>query len=245
MEDNPGALQFPNPYRATYAPIGVEAWSVAWVLEQSRYFTQGCVISSSSPITSLWSRSLATEHSTKLTILGYFASNNDHCLGILKSRISPRRQTPQLMQHIRVIMQSSCTSLKLCPGMDSAESAIIAAIRRDASLFTALSCEHIAVETSSEPGMCLLMVAIGERLPRHTSQNGRHTCGILYNYTARAGVYQTGHPKPGSGGNSSLPSQQGTSNSLILPTRECLRWNHVPFDRILAGHIHRHPGDPR
>ena len=41
--------------------------------------------------------------------------------------------------------------------MDSAECAIIAANRRDSSSFTALSWE-----TSSDPGMCLLMVAIEE-----------------------------------------------------------------------------------
>ena len=72
------------------------------------------LISLSSRITSLWSRSLATEHSTKLTILGYFASNNERCLGILKSRISPGRETPLLMQHLaihhRVSMQSSQVS---------------------------------------------------------------------------------------------------------------------------------------
>ena len=64
---------------------------------------------------SLWSRSLATEYSTKLTILGHFASNNEHCFRIFKSRISPGIQTSLMMQHLvihhRVSMQSSQVSL--------------------------------------------------------------------------------------------------------------------------------------
>ena len=57
------------------------------------------------------------------------------------------------------------TGLTLYSGMDYADCTIIAAIRRDSSSFTALFWERIALETSSDHGMCLLMVGIAEGFP--------------------------------------------------------------------------------
>ena len=111
------------------------------------------MISSSSRITSLWSRFLATEQSTKLAILGYFASSNEHCLGILKSRISPGRQTPLLMQHLAIHHRVSMQSSHVSP------------YAPEWILRRAQSWERIAMEISSDSGMCLLLVTIEKGFP--------------------------------------------------------------------------------
>ena len=86
--------------------------------------TQGCDDTGSSLIISLWLRSLATEHSSKLTILGYFASNNEHCFGISKLRIFPGRINSATGARYRYQSQSKyteLTSLTLCAGIDYVE----------------------------------------------------------------------------------------------------------------------------
>ena len=74
----------------------------------------------------------------------------------------------------------------------------------------------MAMETSSDPGMCLLMVAIEEGFPdkRRETESGRHSCSIL-DVPREPVCLRRSHPI--SGGNSFVPSQRGTANFPFSP----------------------------
>ena len=160
--------RFLTPTEQRYAPIEGEALAVAWGLEQSRYFTQGCD-----------DLVVVTDHKPLVKILGDRTLDeiNNSRIFRLKQRTMPwhfevthlpgktHTAADATSRHPSQSEYAELTSLTLCSGMDSAECAIIAAIRRDASSFTALSWERIAMETSSDPGLRLLMVAIEEGFP--------------------------------------------------------------------------------
>ena len=133
MEDNLGGLPFPYPYRVT--PIEGEALAVAWGLEQSLYFTQGCD-----------DLVVVTDHKPLVKILGDRTLDeiNNSRIFRLKQRTMPwhfevthlpgktNTAADATSRHPSQSEYAELTSLTLCSGM---ECAIIAAIRRDASSF--------------------------------------------------------------------------------------------------------------
>ena len=152
--------RFLTPTGQRYAQIEGEALDVAWGLEQSRYFTQGCddivVVTDHKPLVKiLGDRTIDEINNSRLfrlkqrTLPWYFEVA--HLPGKTNSAADIISRHPSQSEY------AVLTSITLCSGMDYAECAIIAAIRIDASSFTALSWERIAMETSADPSMCLLI----------------------------------------------------------------------------------------
>ena len=108
------------------------------------------------------------------------------------------------------------------------ECAIIAVIRRDGSLV------HRAILGAHRDGDIIRSWHAPShgghwrRLLINTSRNGRHICGIL-------DVPRRSHPISGSGGNSSLPSQRGTSNYPFCPLGTVIDEITCPFDLFWPG----------
>ena len=132
--------RFLTPTEQRYAPIEGEALAVAWGLEQSRYFTQGCD-----------DLVVVTDHKPLVKILGDRTLDeiNNSRIFRLKQRTLPWHfEVTQLPGKTNTAADATSrypsqseyaelTSLTLCAGMDS----------------------------SSDPGMRLLMVAIEEGFP--------------------------------------------------------------------------------
>ena len=155
--------RFLSPAEQRYAPIEGEALAVAWGLEQSRYFTQGCddllVVTDHKPLVKiLGDRTLDEITNSRIfrlkqrTMPWYFEVA--HLPGKTNSAADATSRHPS---HSTYAEQAS---VSLCSTMDSAEQSIVAAIRNDATSFTALSWERIVKETGSDPDMCLLMESI-------------------------------------------------------------------------------------
>ncbi len=217
---------------------------VSWGLEQSRYFTQSCddlvVVTNHKPLVKiLCSRTIDELNNSRIyrlkqrTLPWYFEVA--HLPGKTNTDVDATSRHPSQSEYAEL------TSLTLCSGMDSAECAIIAAIRRDASSFATLSWERIAMETSTDPGMCLLVVAIEEGFP-DTHRETDDTVVAFWMYhdslcvSDRAILYQN---------RVVIPSQRGTSNSPFCLPESVIDGITYPFDPIPAGHTHRHSGDPR
>jgi hypothetical protein len=144
-----------------YAPIEGEALAVAWGLEQTKYFTQGCD-----------NLLVVTDHKPLVRILG------DRTLDeISNTRIFRLKQRTLLwsfsIAHLpgKTNFAADATSRNpspnnsIPPAMEDAEHAMIAAIHRDTNHLTTLSWECIATATSADPTLHLLLDVIVEGFP--------------------------------------------------------------------------------
>ena len=162
--------RFLSPTEQRYAPIEGEALAVAWGLEQSRYFTQGCddliVVTDHKPLVKiLGDRTLDEISNSRLfrlkqrTLPWYFEVA--HLPGKTNTAADATSRHPSPSTYAEL------ASIDMSSEMDYFERTMTAAICRDATSFTALSWERIVFETSRDPGMCRLMEAIEEGFPDH------------------------------------------------------------------------------
>ena len=152
-----------------YAPVEGEALAVAWGLEQSKYFTQGCdnllVVTDHKPLVKiLGDRTLDEISNTRIFRLKqrtlpwsfdivYLPGKSNFAADATSRHPSPGNEFTEL------------ASLSLHSSMDDAESAIVAAICRETKELTALSWELIASETSLDPTFHKLQEAICDGFP--------------------------------------------------------------------------------
>lgn len=154
--------RFLSPTEQRYAPVEGEALAVAWGLEQSKYFTQGCN-----------DLLVVTDHKPLVKILG------DRTLDeISNSRLFRMKQRTMpwsfSIQHLPGKSNCAADATSRHPSatnetsdnlhdhlsIDDVETAMSAAIRHDTREFTALSWERIAAETASDPTFSRLLEGI-------------------------------------------------------------------------------------
>ena len=151
-----------------YAAIEGEALAIAWGLEQTRYFTQGChdllIVTDHKPLTKIFGdRTLDEIYNTRLFRL--------------KQRTLPWHFQ---VKHLpgKTNLAADATSRYPAPSMnlstltvaDQAESLIAAAISSDTEEITSLSWELLAKETMKDPVLSLLMTAIDEEFTKEYPQ---------------------------------------------------------------------------
>ena len=141
-----------------YAPIEGEALSVAWGLEQSKYFTQGCD-----------NLLVVTDHKPLVKVLGDRTLDEitNPPIFRLKQRTLPwrfeiihmpgksnhaadatsRHPSPSTSKYAEIV------SLSLQTDTDKIEHALIATVCREAASFTTLSWEKITLNTDANPAM--------------------------------------------------------------------------------------------
>ena len=140
-----------------YAPIEGEALAVAWGLEQTRYFTQGCpnliVVTDHKPLVKIFGdRTLDEISNTRLfrlkqrTLPWYFEvtylpGKTNHAADATSRHPSPLTEIPSLP-------------------LECEEHVMMASISREAELFTAISWSNLAIETSKDASLSSLMKAI-------------------------------------------------------------------------------------
>ena len=136
-----------------YAPIEGEALAVAWGLEQTKYFTQGCN-----------DLLIVTDHKPLVKILGDRTLDeiSNSRIFRLKQRTLPWSFT---IAHLPGKTNSAADAASRYPSAsahmnDDAECIMAAAIHKDANTITSLSWEQIATATTSDPTMKLLVEAI-------------------------------------------------------------------------------------
>ena len=150
-----------------YAPVEGEALAVAWSLEKTKYFTQGC-------------RNLlvVTDHKPLVKIMGDRTLDEISNTRIfrLKQRILPwlfqiahmpgksNYAADATSRHPSPLSDSEPSDYFKC-SMDHAEIAISSAIRSEAVNLTTLSSELIASETMADLIMHKLLSAITDRFP--------------------------------------------------------------------------------
>ena len=143
-----------------YAAIEGEALAIAWGLEQTRYFTQGCqnllVVTDHKPLKKIFGdRTLDEISNTRLfrlkqrTLPWYFQI--EHLPGItnLAADATSRYPSPN----------SEMSSLTVT---DQSELLIAAAISREAEEITSISWSLLAEETKNDPVLSILITAIAE-----------------------------------------------------------------------------------
>lgn len=160
-----------------YAPIEGEALAVAWGLEQSKYFTQGCD-----------NLLVATDHKPLVKILGDRTLDeiSNTRLFRLKQRTLPWRfkivHLPGKSNHAAdatsrhpsryedITDESHIASLDLFTEGDREESFIVSAIARDASEFFSLSWHDLRLATSKDETLNSLIHHIDKGFPTQRSQ---------------------------------------------------------------------------
>ena len=165
-----------------YAPIEGEALAVAWALEQTRFFTQGCD-----------NLVVVTDHKPLVKILG------DRTLDEIRNTRLFRLKQRTLPWFFRIAHLPGKTNLaadaasrypattEVEPeGNDEIEPAICAAIRRETEDVAALTWQRIATATENDPAMRALRQAV-EVGQIDSSLNSDPTIGPLWQY--RSGLY--------------------------------------------------------
>ncbi len=154
--------RFLSPAEQRYAPIEGEALAVAWGLEQSKYFTQGCndllVITDHKPLVKVMGdRTLDEIPNSRLFRLKQrtlpWVFEITHLPGKTNTAADATSRHP-------VNEYAELASLALCSPMDDMEHIMHAAIRHDTQHIMALSWEDVTSATASDPIMCQLMHAI-------------------------------------------------------------------------------------
>ena len=152
-----------------YAPIEGEALAVAWGLEQSKYFTQGCndllVVTDHKPLIKiLGDRTLDEISNTRIFRLKQrrlpWSFDIAHLPGKTNSAAHATSRHPSPANEF-----AELRSLSLHSEMDDAESAMAASLRYETHDIIAISWECIATETASDPTMRLLLDTIQEGFP--------------------------------------------------------------------------------
>ena len=145
-----------------YAAIEGEALAVAWGLEQSKYFTQGCndllVVTDHKPLVKIMGdRTLDEIPNSRLFRLKQrtlpWAFEIAHLPGKTNTAADATSRHP-------VSNFAELSSLTLHSAQDDAECAMTAAIRHETQNITALTWERIASETATDPVTRQLMDAI-------------------------------------------------------------------------------------
>ena len=143
-----------------YAPIEGEALAIAWGLEQTRYFTQGCqnllVVTDHKPLAKIFGdRTLDEIPNTRLFRLkqrtlpwsfriAYLPGKTNHAADATSRNPSP------------------CTETSILPEEDYYEGVLVAAITREAEEITSISWPMIVQQTSKDPVLSTLSEAILE-----------------------------------------------------------------------------------
>ena len=144
-----------------YAPTEGEALDVAWGLEQSKYFTQGCndllVVTDHKPLVKiLGDRTLDEISNTRIFRLKQrtlpWSFNIAHLPGKTNSAAYA---TPRYPSPANEFAELRSLVISLHSEMDDAESSMAASLRRETRDTIAISWERIATETASDPTMRL------------------------------------------------------------------------------------------
>ena len=142
-----------------------EALAVAWSLEQTKYFTQGCtkliVVTDHKPLVKiLGDRTLDEISNTRIFRLKQrtlpWSFNIAHLPGKTNTAADATSCHPS---------SSDCQNAQQESIMDQAEVALASAIRTEARNLTSLSWELLATATADDPTMCLLLEAINNGFP--------------------------------------------------------------------------------
>ena len=152
--------RFLQDAEARYAPIEGEALAVAWGLEQTKFFTQGCndllVITDHKPLTKiLGDRMLNEIHNTRLfrlkqrTLPWYFTIV--HLPGKSNNAADAMSRHP-----------SPAGSINLLGTNDTTEHALMASIKRCSSSTMSISWDTLAQETLQDQNMHFLLQCIGD-----------------------------------------------------------------------------------
>ena len=143
-----------------YAPVEGEALAVAWSLEQTKYFTQGChnllVVTDHKPLVKIMGdRTLDEISNTRIFRLKQrtlpWSFKIAHMPGKLNYAADATSRHPSPLE--------DSSDHQKC-AMDQAEVAITSAIRSETATLTTLSWERIASETLADPTMHRLLSAI-------------------------------------------------------------------------------------
>ena len=157
--------RFLSPAEQRYAPVEGEALAVAWSLEQTKYFTQGCtkliVVTDHKPLVKiLGDRTLDEISNTRIFRLKQrtlpWSFNIAHLPGKTNIAADATSRHPS---------SSDCRNAQQESIMDQAEVALASAIRTEAKNLTSLSWELLATATADDPTMCLLLEAINKGFP--------------------------------------------------------------------------------
>ena len=162
--------RFLNSAEERYAPIEGEALAVAWGLEQSKYFTQGCdnllVVTDHKPLVKiLGDRTLDEISNTRLFRLKQrtlpWRFDIAHMPGKSNSAAdaTSRHPSPSTSAHAKT------ANINLFTDYDRVEVALNSAIARDAAAFTSISWHEIAKETAADPILSILMTRLKEGFP--------------------------------------------------------------------------------
>ena len=146
-----------------YAPVEGEALAVAWGLEQTKYFTQGCdnlvVVTDHKPLTKIFGdRTLDEITNTRLfrlkqrTLLWRFQIF--HLPGATNCAADATSRHPVLCTFIATV---SCHELD---SPDIIEQALVAAVQHDSSKAFSIQWEEIALHTKNDPALNHLLHAI-------------------------------------------------------------------------------------
>ena len=143
-----------------YAPIEGEALAIAWVLEQTRYFTQGCpnllVVTDHKPLTKIFGdRTLDEITNTRLFRLKQRTLPWNFRIAHAPGRTNGAADAAS--RHPSGGIQDSFVSFEDC-----SESLFISSLSQAAEEFTSIPWTLIAQETSSDPVLSQLLAAIAE-----------------------------------------------------------------------------------
>ena len=155
--------RFLTPTEQRYAPIEGEALAVAWSLEQTRYFTQGC-------------RKLliVTDHKPLVKILGDRTLDEISNTRIFRIK---QRTLPWSFDIVhlpgKTNFAADATSRNPSPsitatvysGLDQAEAALVSSLHTETRDSIALSWETIASETAADPTMSKLLEVVSSGFP--------------------------------------------------------------------------------
>ena len=147
-----------------YAPIECEALVVAWGLEQSKYFTQGCndllvVTDHKSFVKLLGDRTLDEISNTRIFRLKQRTLPWSFDIAHLPGKTNSAADATSCHPSPELI------SISLHSEMDDAESAMAVSLRHETHDIIAISRKRIATETASDPTMSLLLDTTQEGFP--------------------------------------------------------------------------------
>ena len=148
-----------------YALVEGEALAVAWSLEQTKYFTQGCtkliVVTDHKPLVKiLGDRTLDEISNTRIFRLKQRTLPWSFNIAHLPGKTNTAADATSRHQS-----SSDCQNAQQESIMDQAEVALASAIRTEAKNLTSLSWELLATATADGPTMCLLLEAINNGFP--------------------------------------------------------------------------------
>ena len=155
--------RFLTPTEQRYAPIEGEALAVAWSLEQTRYFTQGCrkllVVTDHKPLVKiLGDRTLDEISNTRIFRIKQrtlpWSFDIVHLPGKTNFAADATSRNP-----------SPSTTAAVHSGLDQVEAALVSSLHAETRESIALSWETIASETAADPTMHKLLEVVSNGFP--------------------------------------------------------------------------------